>query len=203
MPYFTFSPCKFYTGWWISPWLWSSLKGIMMFVVITLIGTGWSFVKPVLSDRDKKIFLVVIPLQVQVCRSPFVLSPNVFRFCSTLPWLWWMSRRWARHSAPRGTMFWRLQISSAVVLFCSRLCGQFATWRKVPLLTARVRFSQGSFISISRRPLVAARNLQKLKLFRQFYIMVVAWIYFTRIIVYLLDATVNYKYVRCEWFWGL
>ncbi len=36
----------------------------MMFVVILLIGMGWSLMKPFLSEHDKKIFLVVIPLQV-------------------------------------------------------------------------------------------------------------------------------------------
>jgi hypothetical protein len=41
----------------------------------------------------------------------------------------------------------------------------------------------------------AARVLGKLVLFRQFYIMVVAYIYFTRIIVYLLDATLQYKLI--------
>jgi G protein-coupled receptor 107 len=41
----------------------------------------------------------------------------------------------------------------------------------------------------------AARNLQKLKLFRQFYLIVVSYIYFTRIIIYLLDATLPFKLV--------
>ena len=35
-----------------------------MFLVLALIGTGWAFIKPFLSDRDKKIIMVVIPLQV-------------------------------------------------------------------------------------------------------------------------------------------
>ena len=35
-------------------------------------------------------------------------------------------------------------------------------------------------------------NVQKLQLFRQFYIMVVCYIYFTRIIVYLVAATIPY-----------
>ena len=42
----------------------SRLKGIMLFVVIALLGTGWSFIKPFLAEKDKKIFLVVIPLQI-------------------------------------------------------------------------------------------------------------------------------------------
>jgi hypothetical protein len=41
----------------------------------------------------------------------------------------------------------------------------------------------------------AARNLEKLQLFRQFYVMVVVYIYFTRIVVYLLRSTVDYKYL--------
>lgn len=40
----------------------------------------------------------------------------------------------------------------------------------------------------------AATNLRKLKLFRQFYIMVVCYIYFTRIIVCLLKITVAFQY---------
>jgi len=41
----------------------------------------------------------------------------------------------------------------------------------------------------------AARNMEKLKLFRQFYLLVVSYIYFTRIIVYLLDATLPFRWV--------
>jgi len=41
----------------------------------------------------------------------------------------------------------------------------------------------------------AARNLQKLRLFRQFYLIVVSYIYFTRIIIYLLDATLQYDLI--------
>ncbi|XP_062966531.1 protein GPR108 isoform X2 [Cynocephalus volans] len=40
------------------------LKGALLFITIALIGSGWAFVKYVLSDREKKIFGIVIPLQV-------------------------------------------------------------------------------------------------------------------------------------------
>ena len=39
------------------------------------------------------------------------------------------------------------------------------------------------------RPCKEVRNMNKLILFRQFYVMVVAYIYFTRIVVYLLKST--------------
>ena len=40
------------------------VPGLLLFTVILLIGTGWSLVKPYLNDREKKIVLVVLILQV-------------------------------------------------------------------------------------------------------------------------------------------
>lgn len=45
----------------------SRLKGALLFITLALIGTGWAFVKYILSDKEKKIFMIVIPLQVSVC----------------------------------------------------------------------------------------------------------------------------------------
>lgn len=42
------------------------LKGALLFITIALIGSGWAFVKYVLSDKEKKIFGIVIPLQVHM-----------------------------------------------------------------------------------------------------------------------------------------
>ncbi|KAL5697313.1 Protein CANDIDATE G-PROTEIN COUPLED REPTOR 7 [Ranunculus cassubicifolius] len=36
----------------------------LLFTVIVLIGTGWSFLKPFLQEREKKVLRIVIPLQV-------------------------------------------------------------------------------------------------------------------------------------------
>lgn len=44
----------------------SRLKGALLFITLALIGTGWAFVKYILSDKEKKIFMIVIPLQVCV-----------------------------------------------------------------------------------------------------------------------------------------
>jgi hypothetical protein len=40
------------------------LKGAVLFITIVLIGTGWAFFKHILSGKDKKIFMIVVPLQV-------------------------------------------------------------------------------------------------------------------------------------------
>lgn len=51
-------------GWAVVYYVFAFVKGIMRFVVILLIGTGWSLLKPYLSDREKKVVLVVLALQV-------------------------------------------------------------------------------------------------------------------------------------------
>lgn len=52
------------------------LKGALLFITLALIGTGWAFVKYILSDKEKKIFMIVIPLQVcgrgAPCRRSFL-----------------------------------------------------------------------------------------------------------------------------------
>ena len=39
----------------------------MRFVVVLLIGSGWSLLKPYLNDKEKRIVLVVLALQVYSC----------------------------------------------------------------------------------------------------------------------------------------
>ncbi|KAK3608941.1 hypothetical protein CHS0354_039188 [Potamilus streckersoni] len=40
------------------------MRGALFFITILLIGAGFAFIKYVLSDREKTLFLIVIPLQV-------------------------------------------------------------------------------------------------------------------------------------------
>ena len=54
-----------------SPWsyfyyVFLTLRGIMLFTIIMLIGTGWSFVRPYLNERDKKLVAFVLPLQILI-----------------------------------------------------------------------------------------------------------------------------------------
>ena len=48
------------------------LKGAVLFITIVLIGTGWAFVKHILSGKEKKIFMIVVPLQVQCSIFPVI-----------------------------------------------------------------------------------------------------------------------------------
>lgn len=41
-----------------------SIKGALFFITLALIGSGWSFIKHMLSDKDKKIIMFIFGLQV-------------------------------------------------------------------------------------------------------------------------------------------
>lgn len=149
-------------GWEIVYFIFASLKGIMFFILIALIGTGWRFIKPFLSEKDKKIFLVVIPLQI-IDNIAMIMIED---------------------SAP-GSQAWATwkDIFRLVDIIC---CGAIL----IPIIWS-IKHLREAAQSDGK----ALLNFQKLTLFRQFYLMVVSYIYFTRIIVYLVDATLHFRYV--------
>jgi len=146
-------------GWEVAYYVFAVLKTMFFFLIVTLIGTGWSFFKPYLSDKDKKIIMVVIPLQVLDNIAMVIVDSTA---PGSLGWFTWKD------------------IFRLVDIIC---CGAVL----FPIIWSIKHLREASQIDGK-----AARNLQKLKLFRQFYLIVVCYIYFTRIIIYLLDATLQY-----------
>ncbi|XP_076170966.1 protein GPR107 isoform X2 [Ptiloglossa arizonensis] len=139
------------------------LKGAVLFITIVLVGTGWTFVKHILADKDKKVFMIVIPLQVLANVVEIIIEES--------------------EEGDIEHKTWR-DIFILVDLLC---CGAIlfpVVWSIKHL--ERAAHTDGK----------AAVNLRKLKLFRHFYIMIVCYIYFTRIIMYLLKITVPFQY---EW----
>jgi NADH:ubiquinone oxidoreductase subunit 3 (subunit A) len=149
-------------GWAIAYYIFAVLKTGFFFVTITLIGTGWSFFKPFLSEKDKKIIMVVIPLQI-LDNAAMVIIGSTDQ--GSLGWFTWKN------------------IFRLVDIIC---CGAVL----IPIIWSIKHLREASHSDGK-----AARNLQKLRLFRQFYLIVVSYIYFTRIIVYLLDSTLQYYLV--------
>ncbi|CAI5469640.1 unnamed protein product [Closterium sp. Yama58-4] len=148
-------------GWNIAFYVFSFFRGIMLFTVIVLIGTGWSVLKPYLQDKEKKVILIVIPLQVFANIATIILDESG---PSSQSWFTWRD------------IFHLLDILCCCAVFFPII------WSIKHLREAA--HSDGK----------AARIVAKLQLFRHFYVLVVCYIYFTRIVVYVLRSTMPYQY---------
>ncbi|XP_031418200.1 protein GPR108 [Clupea harengus] len=140
------------------------LKGALLFITLALIGTGWAFVKYILSDKEKKIFMIVIPLQV-LANVAFIIIESTEEGSSEYA-------------------LWK-EILFLVDLIC---CGAIL----FPVVWS-IRHLQEASTTDGK----AAMNLEKLKLFRHYYVMIVCYIYFTRIIAILLKVTVPFQWQWC------
>jgi len=149
-------------GWNIAYYVFTFLRGIMLFVVIVLIGTGWSFLKPFLADKEKKVIMILVPLQVFANVATIVLDES--------------------GPAVKGWFTWRDIFHLLDIICCCAILFPIV-WSIKHLRDAAQTDGK------------SARNVVKLTLFRQFYVMVVSYIYFTRIVVYLLKSTTPYQYV--------
>ncbi|XP_043719690.1 protein CANDIDATE G-PROTEIN COUPLED RECEPTOR 7-like [Telopea speciosissima] len=150
-------------GWDIAFYIFSFLKGIMLFTVIILIGTGWSFLKPHLQDREKKVLMFVIPLQVLENIASVEIGETS---PATKDWLTW------------NQLFLLIDVICCFAVF-------------FPII-----WSIRSLREASKTDGKAARNLAKLSLFKQFYIVVVSYLYFTRVVATAIGTIINYKF---EW----
>lgn len=146
--------------WSVVYYIFAFMKGIMLFTVILLIGSGWSLMKPYLNDREKQIIIVVLTLQVIDNIAMVILeetSPG------TLVWL-----------------TWRDVLHLVDIMCCCAILFPIV-WSINHLKLAAEADGK------------ASSNLKKLTIFREFYVMVVAYIYVTRIAVYLLSASIPFN----------
>lgn len=146
-------------GWSIVYFLITTLRGIMLFTVIMLIGFGWSLMKSHLNDREKKVILVVLSMQVFVNIAVVMLEE-----CSPGS-QWWLS--------------WRDMLHLFDIMCCCAIL--------FPIVWSIRHLRRAADVDGK-----AQINLHKLQLFRQFYVIVVAYIYFTRIVVLLLESTIPF-----------
>uniref|UniRef100_A0A672KGZ1 Protein GPR107-like n=1 Tax=Sinocyclocheilus grahami TaxID=75366 RepID=A0A672KGZ1_SINGR len=154
-------------GWAVVYYITHLLKGALLFITIALIGTGWAFVKHILSDKEKKIFMIVIPLQV-LANVAYIIIESTEEGSSEYG-LW-------------------MEILFLVDLLC---CGAIL----FPVVWS-IRHLQESSVTDGK----AAINLAQLKLFRHYYVMIVCYIYFTRIIASLIKVIVPFQW---KWLYQL
>ncbi|KAM3410949.1 hypothetical protein ACQJBY_002899 [Aegilops geniculata] len=148
-------------GWDVAFYLFQLIKGVILFAVIVLVGTGWSFLRPFLQDREKKVLMVVIPLQVMANIADAVIGETGPFMQSWVTW-------------------------NQILLFVDVACCCAVLFPVV--------WSMRSLRETSKTDGKAARNLSKLTLFRQFYTVVIGYLYFTRIVVFALRTIASYQY---------
>lgn len=158
------------------------VKGTFLFSVILLIGTGWSFVKPFLTNREKKMIVAVLFLQIINNIAIIALSQE--------------TEGETRYSEWTG-------ILHIVDIICCCAVLVPIVWQ-VNELEKSVAGEEED-VNIADRELELESGdkgdiLSKLKLFRSFYLIVVAYIYSTRILVYLFANLLNYKYTWLRYF---
>eukprot|EP00760_Papus_ankaliazontas_P030797 PhM_4_TR5023/c0_g1_i1/m.105928 len=155
------------TAWDVFFYIFLTLRGVFLFAVVLLLGTGWSYLKPFLGDRDKKVLMAILPMQIIVNIAIAVMDESSEG-----------NANWAA---------WRdvLHVLDIVCCCCVLL---------------PVVWSIKNLRDASETDGKVAQNLQRLRQFRTFYIVVVAYIYFTRIGVVLLEASLPYTMLWVAYF---
>jgi hypothetical protein len=139
------------------------LRGLLLIIAILLVGTGFTFIKHVLSERERKLFIIAIPLQILAVVAQIFLEE--------------------KEESDVVYVTWK-QICFIVDLLC---CGAII----FPIVWS-IRHLEQSAKTDGK----ALSSLNKLKIFRQFYVMIVFYIYLTRIVVYIIKLTVPFRF---EW----
>ena len=74
------------TGWDYLYYVTASMKGVMLFTCIIMLGTGYSTLKPFLSNREQKVIVLIIPLQLVLNLIQAVLEQTSE---GDPLWMWW------------------------------------------------------------------------------------------------------------------
>eukprot|EP00555_Chaetoceros_dichaeta_P002637 CAMPEP_0198249746 /NCGR_PEP_ID=MMETSP1447-20131203/1161_1 /TAXON_ID=420782 /ORGANISM="Chaetoceros dichaeta, Strain CCMP1751" /LENGTH=499 /DNA_ID=CAMNT_0043934441 /DNA_START=117 /DNA_END=1616 /DNA_ORIENTATION=- len=142
--------------------------GSILFTVLLLLGSGWSFFKSVLKPREKIIILVVLVLQV---------INNVALIFLTV-----------ETEGERFYDYWRTILHIFDILCCCAVLVPIV-WQ-INALEKAAEAEGGDSASTDE----AARTLKKAQLFRSFYLLVVGYIYFTRVGVFLFASALTYEH---------
>ncbi|CAO3596820.1 unnamed protein product [Absidia cylindrospora] len=152
-------------GWSIGFYVFASIKGLLSILIIILLASGWMFIKPFLSSRDKSVISIVMPLQILANVASAIGGEAAIG-----------SADWP---------FWNMIFPVIDLVACGIIL-----WT---ILQTRKNLGAGSSADGKEKDV-----LEKYKLWSSFYVVTLIYIYITRIIVQLLQATLPFQYVT--WF---
>uniref|UniRef100_A0A6U4W9P7 GOST seven transmembrane domain-containing protein n=1 Tax=Neobodo designis TaxID=312471 RepID=A0A6U4W9P7_NEODS len=135
-------------------------KGITLFAVVVLLGSGWSLLKAMLSERDKQLLMFILPAQVVINISLAVVEES--------------------NEGTRGWGSWSDILRIADVVCCC-----------VVLLP--IVWSIKNLREAAEHDEKALQTLSRMRLFRTFYIAVVAYVYTTRIILAMIEGSLPFR----------
>ncbi|KAM3586168.1 hypothetical protein VKS41_002696 [Umbelopsis sp. WA50703] len=150
-------------GWTIGFYIFTFIKGSLSILIIVLVASGWMFIKPFLSTKDKRIISIIVPIQVLANIASVFASEAAI---GSINWSFWTNLLPVADLAGCGVVLWTI-------------------------LQTRKHLGQGSEADGKELDV-----LRKYKLWSTFYIVTLAYLYVTRIIVGLLQVSLPFRYVN-------
>lgn len=174
--------------WSVLYYIMTFVKSTFLFTVVLLIGSGWSFVKPFLTDREKWVIFLVLILQVLDNIALVVLASE----------------------AEGESVYddWSAVLHMLDILCCCAVLVPIVWQVNALEKNLEPEDEEDEPEQTDERPMPEddhdradkQKTLAKLKLFRQFYLLVVAYIYFTRIAIYLFATVLDYRHTWVRYF---
>ncbi|KAG2191368.1 hypothetical protein INT46_005004 [Mucor plumbeus] len=149
-------------GWKIGYYVFACVKGILSLLIIVLLASGWMFIKPFLSSRDKKIISIIIPLQVLANVASAIGTESAIG-----------SADWS---------FWNMMLPLIDLISCGIIL-----WT---IIQTRKHLASATSVDGKEQDI-----LNKYKLWSSFYVVTLVYIYITRIVVQLFQASLPFQYV--------